>query len=357
MPETFRALDGTGTWLPPVRSAIVVVVDGLGSAQLRARAGHARFLTGLHGPRDVALSTFPSTTATALTSLLTGADPGEHGMVGYRVRVSSSGLVANQLHGWEDGLLPEDWQPLTPLTRQRADTAPVVVVSKPEFATTGFTRSTTDGAIFVGVADLDERVARAGELARQTPGAFVYLYIPELDGLGHRLGWESEGWITGLERVDAALRELAASSPQTGVLITADHGMLDVPPHRHVLLGEADPLVADVDAIGGEPRMLHLYVHPGATAAVAERWSASEGDRSWVLTRDEALAAGLFGSADPRLAGRIGDVLVAARSGIAYYDDREEDRSAQRMIGQHGSLTAEERVVPLLRAGAFARAR
>jgi hypothetical protein len=57
---------------------------------------------------------------------------------------------------------------------------------------------------------------------------------------------------------------------------------------------------------------------------------------------------------DDAVRDRIGDVLVAARAGIAYYDDREADKGPQKMIGQHGSLTDEERVVPLIRLGAYA---
>ncbi len=73
-----------------------------------------------------------------------------------------------------------------------------------------------------------------------------------------------------------------------------------------------------------------------------------------MVSRDEAIAANLFGAVDDAVRERIGDVVVAARAGIAYYDDRLADKAAQRMIGQHGSLTDEERTVPLLRLGAFA---
>ena len=76
--------------------------------------------------------------------------------------------------------------------------------------------------------------------------------------------------------------------------------------------------------------------------------------RSWVLSRDEAIDAGLFGPVDDEVRERIGDVLVARAVGIAYYDDRLADKGAQKMVGQHGSLTNEERIVPLIRLGAFA---
>ena len=72
------------------------------------------------------------------------------------------------------------------------------------------------------------------------------------------------------------------------------------------------------------------------------------------MSRDEAIEAGLFGAVDAGGPRRIGDVLVAARGGVAYYDDRLADKAAQRMVGQHGSLTDEERTVPLIRLGAFA---
>ena len=57
---------------------------------------------------------------------------------------------------------------------------------------------------------------------------------------------------------------------------------------------------------------------------------------------------------DDAVLPRIGDVLVAARGVVAYYDDRVADKKPQRMIGQHGSLTDQERIVPLIRLGAFA---
>jgi hypothetical protein len=71
------------------------------------------------------------------------------------------------------------------------------------------------------------------------------------------------------------------------------------------------------------------------------------------MSRDEAIAAALFGPVAPEVRDRIGDVLVAARSGVAYYDDRLVDKAPQKMVGQHGSLTDEERTVPLIRLGAF----
>ncbi|MDN3494355.1 alkaline phosphatase family protein [Planococcus sp. APC 4015] len=354
VPQLFAALEGRSDWFAPATSAIVFVIDGLGASNLAARSGHARFLAQAGSKKDVVRTVFPSTTATALTGLLTGAPAGEHGIVGYRARMPGTDHVANQLRGYDTDGLPLTWQRAPRLVAAHPD-RPRFAVSKSEYAGTGFTDVTLGEAEFVGVDDLTARVNRAAELAAQHPGAFIYLYANDLDAIGHKRGWQSGEWIAALERVDAAARALASAvAGGTGVVVTADHGMVDVPAHRQVLLSEGDELLDGVHLIGGEPRMLHLYTNEGRAGAVLDAWRAAEGGRSWVMSRSEATDAGLFGPVSPEVEGRIGDVLVAARSGIAYYDDRLSDKGAQKMVGQHGSLTNEERIVPLLRLGAFA---
>lgn len=358
VPQLIDALTGRPGWFPVARSAIVVLVDGLGRGNLTARAGHARFLTSRMGKKDAARTTFPATTATALTSLLTGTDAGVHGIVGYRARVPGTRTAPNQLKGWEtDGLDPFTWQRAQPLLeRESAAGRRCFVVSKASYAGTGFTRAIQRGAEFVPGGSPRERLEIAADLASRHPGSLVYVYLPELDTIGHARGWESDGWIAALEGLDAALSSFEDQLDSgTGAVVTADHGMIDVPSHRQVLLRDGDDLLRDVELVAGEPRLLQLYVRDGAAGDVAARWHAAEDGRSWVLTRDEAIAAGLYGSTvDAEVIPRIGDVLVAARGVVAYYDDRVADKKPQRMIGQHGSLTDQERIVPLIRLGAFA---
>lgn len=344
---------------PSATSVVVVLIDGLGSANLAARGGHARYLAAAMRKKDVAVSVFPSTTAAALTSLTTGTTPGEHGIVGYRVRVPRTGVLANQLTGWEkDGLDPATWQRAATLFERAAVRGRAsFVVSREDYRTSGFTRAAFRGSEFHSAGSFAERLDLALHLARSNPGSIVYAYTSDLDSTGHREGWESDAWISELETADAAVRSLgeAAAGTGVGIVVTADHGMIDVPEGGHILLQPGDPVLDDVAAIAGEPRMLHVYAEDGTADRVAAAWRAAESSRAWVMTRDEAVGAGLFGPVSPEVSPRIGDVLVAARGRVAYYDDRLADKGAQRMVGQHGSLTAAERLVPLIRLGAFAR--
>src|SRR5699024_6852094 len=129
------------------------------------------------------------------------------------------------------------------------------------------------------------------------PGSFVYCYIPELDKAGHRHGVDSDAWRETLEAIDSAIRPVLSLPRGVGALVTADHGMVDVPRSRHVLLRDGDPRLDDVRHVGGEPRLLHIYAERGAdVAALAARWRDQSGAYADVSTRDEAIADELFGA-------------------------------------------------------------
>lgn len=337
--------------LGPVRHGLVVLVDGLGRHALAARRGHARTLASRLDADPAISSVFPTTTASALASLSTGADPGRHGLVGYTAP-GPDGAVVNHLSGWDDGSLPTAWQRMPTWFERAADAGLRAVAIGPErYRGSGFTAAVLRGAEYLGGASIADRLEQARAFLAGPPG-IGYLYVPELDTVAHAHGWESDRWVAALEELDAAFAPFAdALGAQDGVVVTADHGIVDVPADRQVIVDPAS--LEGVAAVAGEPRCLQLHLEPGVDADdVAGAWREREGRRAWVATRAEATAAGWFGAVDAEVAPRIGDVLVAARQPVAYYVD-PEDRG-RRMIGQHGSLSPEELTIPLLRFGRWA---
>jgi hypothetical protein len=358
LPSCVAALRGESNplGLRPATSVVVVVVDGLGSAALKQRAAYARTLSAATGSL---WSGFPSTTAAALTTLTTGTLPGEHGLVGYRVLDPANDRVVKQLSGWDQGLLD-------PLTWQRRPTIFEGIagsditsysVGPKRYAASGLTKAILRGATYRSADSVGDRFAAAAGILRSSERSLVYLYVPELDMAGHRFGWESDAWSRALEQVDSELARLVDGlRSDQAVLVTADHGVVDVQPHKHVVFGGRPELVGGVRHVGGEPRCLQLYFDPGLPQeerdALVAAWREAEGHRSWVVTRREAIEAGWFGPVAPEVGPRIGDLLVAARKGIAYY--RDADERGRSMIGQHGSWSSDETQVPLARFGAFA---
>lgn len=363
MPSALEALLGRANALDltSVRKVVVVLVDGLGAQSLATRAGHARTLAPALSKASTIGAGFPSTTASALATLMTGTAPGEHGLVGYSVLDAANERVVNQLNGWDERIDPGTWQRMPTVFERSADAGiPGHVVGSERYRDSGFTRAVLRGAEYRSGATIADRVGVTRDILDAADRALVYLYIPELDSTGHAHGSESSAWTDVLEEVDAAVAVLLTGlRPQEGVLVTADHGMVDIPGHAHVLVDD-DPLLLDgVRFIAGEPRCLQLHFHPSVgheqRARVVERWRATEGHRAWIATRQEAIATGWFGDrVDAEVEPRIGDLIVAARRNIAYYDSRVTVRSGRSMIGQHGSFSAAETAVPLLRFGAFA---
>ncbi|HET8879190.1 MAG TPA: alkaline phosphatase family protein, partial [Arthrobacter sp.] len=183
--------------------------------------------------------------------------------------------------------------------------------------------------------------------------ALMYFYVHELDKAGHRYGSASPQWEHQLEELDATVRRLNAALPAgTTVLVTGDHGMVDVPESKRLDFSADPALIEGVRHTAGEPRMVHLYLEEGLGEAGRRRllqaWRSRFGDRIWAFSRGEAVTAGLFGDVRRAVSPRIGDVMIAARDPLALYDTRRVPARALEVVGQHGSLTKAEREVPLL---------
>lgn len=333
---------------PDRRSRVLIVIDGLGMHALRQYAAHARHLSKGITKADTALSVAPSTTASAITSILTGAAPGQHGVIGYSAFDPTLGRPRNNLQDW-GGVDVAAFQPIpTIFERHTAAGSRAFAVVPPHFVGSGFTEVSLRGAELVGEPDVALRVERAYALAREHSGALVYCYFDAVDHAGHGHGLGSPRWLAALEDVDAAV---SAPIPRDVlVTVTSDHGMVNVPEHRHDVIEPDDARFEGVAWTVGEPRFVQVYVQPDANIDdVARVWAERCGDRADVLTRETAIARGLFGTVRPDVISRIGDVLAIARGNNALYDGRDAAKQGRMMVGQHGALSAEERLVPYLR--------
>ena len=202
-------------------------------------------------------------------------------------------------------------------------------------------------------AELLRQLAAIDAFFRSTAEGVAYVYVPELDQAAHQFGVASPQWVRRLEDLDGFVFDLCSRlSPRDGLIVTADHGVLDVPVTRHRIIPGDSPLFRDV-VTGGEPRCLHLYSERDSTE-LASAWRTVEESHAFVATRAEAIAAGWFGTVTPAHASRIGDVVVIPRHQAVYYDERTATTQSMAMIGQHGGLSRTETHVPLVRAGLFA---
>ena len=334
--------------LPEAPRFVVMVIDGLGTSLLRENAASAPFLSSLQGIDDMVCGV-PSTTATSLTSLGTGLRAGEHGMVGYTSRVPATGERLNALT-WDQPVVPEEWQPHRTVLELIQDAGVMAAsVNDAKFASSGLTLCSQRGVPFHGVNSTWERLDVVIEVAESAPRGVVYAYESRLDHTGHAKGCRSRDWREALTAVDAEIADMRAALPADSVLlVTADHGMIDLPQRNRFDVDAHPGLREDVVMIAGEARFRHLYTRSGAENDVAARWQQRLGERAVVSTQ-HALGD-WFGPIAPEVRGRIGDVVVAALGDFAVFSS-EDFAIEMKMHGFHGSVTEDELGIPLLVAG------
>jgi hypothetical protein len=338
--------------LPLTARACLLVVDGLGWELLRDHPASAPFLSELALNGAPLTAGFPATTVTSLSSLGTGRTPGEHGMLGYQVAVPGTNKLLNGLR-WDGSVDPVAWQP-GPTVYERAAAAGVSTyrVAASALQRTGLSVAVMRGTEYRPADSMGALVAQAAEALREADRALVTVYHGQLDGTGHTFGATSDAWRYHLGHVDKLAEQLASALPgDTPLYVTADHGMVDVGPDDRIDVDAVPELREGVALLGGEPRARHVYARPGAAADVMAAWAEVLGDRVWVLTRDDAIAAGWFGAVPPAMSVRIGDVVAAPVGPFAIVATRAEPLESS-LIGMHGSLTSADQLVPLLRMAA-----
>lgn len=331
-------------WMPTpashARTTVLLVVDGLGWEMLERNAERVPVLSSLAGGPITTVA--PSTTAAALTSITTGVPPASHGVIGYRFRVG--GEVLNTLQ-WRvrrgaDTPVPEQVQPVPPFGGD-----PVPVVSRREFADTGFTVAHLRGARLHGWVTPATIAAHVVEAVAQRP-PLVYAYTDGIDKVAHAHGLSGEYLGRELAATDALVAELLDGVPDdVAVVVTADHGHVEVDPADHYRLGR--DLGELLSACAGEARFRSLYARAGAARELAQAVHECYGHLAWIRTREELIEEGWLGDGiRPTITGRVGDVVLAPHEPVAFIDPSHE-REAE-LSGMHGSLTRAEMLVPLL---------
>lgn len=333
--------------LDPAARSCLLLVDGLGWELLARHRQEAPFLASLAGGPLTA--GFPATTATSLASLGTALPPGRHGMLGYQVRVPGTGRLLNALR-WDKTVDPVTWQP-APTVFERAAAAGVACcrVAAGDLEKSGLSVAAMRGADYRAADTPGALAAVAAAAVSEAPRVLATVYTGALDATGHAHGASSLAWALQLAHVDRLAQQLAEQLPAgTAMYVTADHGMVDVPPGERIDADAVPALREGVALLGGEGRARHVYARPGAAGDVLAAWRETLGDRAWVLSRDEAVTAGWFGPSDPAVTGRAGDVVAALRGRSAVVASKSEPRESA-LAGMHGSLTPDEQRIPLLR--------
>jgi hypothetical protein len=341
VPALLGAADAS--WLPaPVAGAtsvVVLVLDGLGWEALER---HPELLPTIRALEGTAVtSVVPSTTAAALTSITTGLAPSEHGLLGFRMR--AEGGILNVLSWHTEG---KKHAPDPGLVQRHAPVRgrPVPVVTRSEVRATGFSEAHLRGGEFPGWRAVSTIVEHCRALALD--GApFVYAYYPGVDEVAHSYGLQSRYYRAELAFADRLVADVLDALPESSALVvTADHGQVDLVPEAWIELGDVSELVEEC---AGDARFRYLYALRGAAAELLAGAQAAHGSDAWVMSREQLEDEAWLGPKPSNaIRRRIGDVVLASTRDVGFVDPALPRET--RLRSGHGSLTEAEMMVPLV---------
>jgi len=320
--------------IPEAESYLFVLFDGLGDHQL-AHPATAPMLADRVAAIDAG---FPTTTTVSMATIATGLTPVEHGLLGYQLWVPEAAHIVNTIK-WTslwgealehdlDGFLPSPnlWE------RLRHHGLEPITLQPWNFDDSPMSRMLYRGCRFETWSDEDDAAEAAAQLVA-APGRFVFLYIPHIDFAAHVSGQESEDYTEAMTIVARMWERMTRTLPDHVVAVaTADHGHVDVAEDRRIRIPNK---AHDERHFGGDPRVPFVYGEVESLAADLEvEW----------LPRAEMQHWWGPGSPHPSFASRAPNGVLLPEPGSVIFHKHADER----LIGQHGGLTDQEKRIPLL---------
>lgn len=336
---------------------VFLLVDGLGDHFLQRHGAGSRLLEH----RQTRLtSVFPSTTASAVTTLLTGLAPVTHGLTGWFIRDRRFGGTLAPLpmmvrgNGPIQGLfLLSRLFPYRSLFQSRRRAS--VLVSPACIAHSRFSLRHARGARiqpYSGLTELGTAIESAVESLQGSGGGYLHAYYPGFDAICHESGCASPAALAEFGRIETVIARLVDRLTGSGVelVISADHGFIDSDPAHTLQLAAMPALSAMLEApLIGEARSAFCEVRRGAEADFLAFARSELAGKAVAVPSSELLAHGLFGPgpAHRRLRERIGSHALLMETGWTVRDTVAGERE-HPMLGVHGGLSADEMWVPLI---------
>lgn len=343
--------------LAGARNVVLVVIDGLGfdTVQRLGAGGHLhRHLLG------AMTSVFPSTTAAAATCLLNGQTAQQHGLTGWHMFFREIGCILAVLpllprHGGPDlrkcGIDPDlllNSRALFPRLKRQSH-----VVSPAWIVNSDFNLLYSAGAQRTSFQKSEDFFRAIAGVVRADHGPkYLHAYYPKLDSLAHEFGIASKEVARCFATLDAGfghlLDELKGSD--TALVVTADHGFIDVAPEQALDLAQYPDLAATLALpLCGERRAVWCYVHPDRAWRFEQCVAEQLADQTWLYRSEDLIARGWFGRGrpHPRLADRIGHYALIMKDGWTLADGLPGEKP-HTMIGVHGGVSTAEMQVPLI---------
>lgn len=376
--NTILKFSGHTTNYPPLRdfqikpgdydNIILIVVDGMGYEFINRQSPN--ILT--ENIMSRLTSVFPTTTASAVSSFLTGEAPLQHALTGWYMFFKELGVCGLPLPFTSryDSREFRDFELKTSDILNFENIfnrleIPYVIVTPEKTINSSYSNHCFGEKHKSGYKEpsdffsvLKSEIFKNGKYKDPNhlfPGKMIYAYYPFLDECAHINGMNSNESVQIFQdfsqRIESVINE--TKGQKNLFLITADHGLVDIEPQNKRYLKDYPDLSACLTLpLCGEARVPYCYVRPGKTIEFKNRIHDYFGDICRLMPLEEAVTANLYGmgSANPRFFDRVGDFILHFKEQYVLIDYVLNEKQ-HNFKGYHGGLSEEELYVPLICIG------
>jgi hypothetical protein len=199
-------------------------------------------------------------------------------------------------------------------------------------------------------------------LEKEKGPAYFFVHLSNLDTISHEYGPKSYEYSAELSVISYLLnKELVQkidnrTAKETLLLMTSDHGNVDILPQNTTYLNEFPEIVKTLQ-VGksgkrifptGSARDVFLHVKEEKQTETLDLLEKKIGDKAKILETKEAIKNGLFGlgNVSTEFYDRAGNCLILPYRNETIWFEHFKDRRLS-LLGHHGGLNEEEMLVPL----------
>ena len=320
------------------QNVLLMLFDGMGTEALKDHLPENSFLRR-HVVATLS-SVFPPTTSAALPSIETGLTPWEHGWLGWSMYFREIDKIVDLFPNTvkeSGGVQAAEYHVARTFLPYESIAAPIERAGLGKMVTV----SPYDG---IRVSEHEKWFDTVRGVLAESGRKYVYAYWNQPDAIMHRTGCRSEETKEAIREIDRSVEALCGELSDTLVIVIADHGHIDT---RHVFVSDSPNIQnALIRPVSLEGRAAVFYVKDEYRKRFPREFRKTYGKDFLLLSRDEVLKSGLFGSGNmnARFTESIGDFLSIAVSDAAICNNH----ASTQLKSNHAGLTETEMNIPLI---------
>ena len=321
----------------------IMLLDGMGTYIINNNLEENSFLR-MHKICDIK-AVYPPTTACAVPALCSGLEPLKTGWVGwsnYFSEVNKFVVMFRNLDYFSDepvGINVE--KDILPYKKFYQDFNTNVFELGPSFTPSN-------------CQSFEEMCERYINEVNNKESSFCYLYWGEPDTMMHINGAYSNEAKAEIKQMDNTLNKMYENLPKdTLIIITADHGHIDVKP---IYLANFKDILSLLDRVpSNEGRCAFFKVKPFRKRKFVKLFNEYFADYFTLFTKKEFIEEGYLGNSlndeNYKIKSFIGDYVAVAKKNYYFNFDpviSSEEYDEMVFKSHHAGITANEMVIPLV---------